>query len=193
MIRALLLAWVIIWGSSASLAQAPPGGAGGMQPTKTGDYTVKSSDLKTTIPFNCATPCTVTMPKSTSSWSKQYSVTILNLGPITVTIHATPTSIIQGMGVAPGGDILLTASGNYATLQANSANNYVAIGVAGAPIAPPPTGSLVLRNSGGHVLRNGGGSVQRNDSTTPLVSMVLRNGGGHVIRNGGGSIQRNVP
>jgi hypothetical protein len=112
-------------------AQSPPVGNNmPVQATKTGNYTIKSTDLKTMIPFNCSAPCTVTLPHSTSSWPKGYPVLIQDIGSGTVTVTAI-TSTIYGLPTT-GGNIPLTNSGNWASFTADAANNYLAYGFVGS-------------------------------------------------------------
>lgn len=155
--RLLALACCVLWAVTC-FAQAPPvGGNQPVQATKTGSYTVKSTDLKTQIPFNCAAPCTVTMPASTASWPKGYPITILNSGTTTVTIHATSPSSIYGMPLT-GADLQLTNQGNYAVLTADKANNYAAYGITGSGTVVAGTHFMLL-HAGGHVLLHSGGAI----------------------------------
>jgi hypothetical protein len=113
-----------------ALAQSPPSGNDmPVQPAKTSNYTITPTDLKTAIPFNCSSPCTVTLPHSTSAFPKGYPVVIQDIGSGTVTITTT-TSVLYGLPTT-GGNIVLTNSGNWASITADTANNYLASGVIG--------------------------------------------------------------
>jgi hypothetical protein len=189
----LLAAILAILPSPSFTANAPPvGGNQPVQPTKTGNYTIKSTDLKQIIPFNCPSPCTVTFPAPTSSFPKGYPATIVNSGTTTVTVHVNSPSTVYGLPTT-GGDVLLTAQGNYAVLTADKQNNYASYGSVGSGgVTPPPTGGVfVLRNGGGHVGRNATGGVLRNDTVISTAGLVTRNSGGHIARNGGGNVARN--
>lgn len=117
---------------SANAANSPPVGnsMGVQQPPKTGNYTIKSTDLRTVVLMNCSAPCTVTMPQSTSSWPKGYPVIIQRIGSATVTVTAI-TSTIYGLPVTAG-NLLMTTSGNWVALTADPSNNYLAYGVLGS-------------------------------------------------------------
>jgi hypothetical protein len=135
-----LIIWLLL--AIPAFAQAPPvGGASPVQPQKTGSYTIKPTDLKSTIPFNCTSPCTVTMPRATASFPKGYPVTIQNIGSTTVTITATPPSTLYGVPVT-NGNIILNQYGQYAEISADAANNYLASGVVASGGAP--TNSLLI-------------------------------------------------
>ncbi len=101
-----------------------------VQPTKTSNYTIKNSDLKTIIPMNCSSPCTVTMPHSTGTFPKGYPVIIQNVGSTAVTVSAT-TSTIYGLPLTSG-SVVLTTQGNWVSMTADTANNYLAYGFIGS-------------------------------------------------------------
>jgi hypothetical protein len=140
----LILLGIVLAGTAIAAGNAPPSGNNmPVQAAKTGSYQIKSTDLKTMIPFNCSAPCTVTVPQSTSSWPKGYPVIIQSIGSATVTIHPTSPSTIYGISTT-GGDVLLTTSGNWASLTADSANNYLAYGNLGSGGG----GSMILLTCG---------------------------------------------
>jgi hypothetical protein len=127
-----VLAFALCMAASQAFAQSPPVGNNmPVQPTKTSGFTVKSTDLKTMIPMNCSAPCTVTLPHSTSSFPKGYPVIIQTIGSSSVTIAPTPTSTIYGLPTT-GGNLVLSTSGNWVSLTADQANNYLAYGQIGS-------------------------------------------------------------
>lgn len=136
---AAALAALLVLAAPAGAQNSPPvGNQFPVQAAKTGSYTVKQTDLKSAIPFNCSSPCTVTFPQATSSWPKGYQVLIQNIGTAPVTISATPTSVLYGMPLTSG-SIILTTAGNFAYVQADASNNYFASGFTGSGGGPPTT------------------------------------------------------
>jgi hypothetical protein len=128
-IRALIA--VLFITMPAMAANSPPVGSQfPVQPEKTGNYTIKQTDLRTQIPFNCSSPCTVTFPQSTSSWPKGYPILIESVGSAAVTISAT-TSVLYGMPLTSG-SIVLPNNGNFAYVTADASNNYFANGFTGS-------------------------------------------------------------
>jgi hypothetical protein len=129
--RALLALAIMVVSSAAFAQNSPPvGNQFPVQPARTSSYTIKQSDLKSAIPFNCSSPCTVTFPQVTSSWPKGYPVLIESIGSATVTISAN-TSTLYGMPLTSGSIVLLTL-GNFAWVTADPSNNYFASGVTGS-------------------------------------------------------------
>jgi hypothetical protein len=156
MIRALLILTLLAFAApaSAQTKNSPPvGNSMPVQPAKTGNYTVTQRDLRTIIPMNCASGCTVTMPQSTSSFPKGYPVIIQNIGAAgAVTVTAT-TSTLYGVPLTSG-NILLAQCGDYVLVTADSSNNYLASGELSA--SGSCGGGVILLTGGGVTLTGGG-------------------------------------
>jgi len=128
----LILALIV---SPAFAQNSPPvGNQFPIQPAKTTDYTIKNTDLKSTIPMNCSSPCVVTFPASTSTFPKGYPVEIVNIGSAQVSLTPVAPSIFYGVPLTSG-NVLMTAVGQFAYVTADSSNNFFVNGV----VAPQQT------------------------------------------------------
>lgn len=128
--------------SPAWAQNAPPvGNQFPVQPAKTGNYTIKNSDLKSIIPMNCSSSCVVTFPASTSSFPKGYPVQIGDIGTAQVTVTPTGPSTIYGVPLTSG-NVLMNTTGQFVNITADTANNFYASGV-----VAPTQGMLITGGS----------------------------------------------
>jgi len=130
-----------------------------VQVAKTTDYTVlytgsgytTGSDADTQIPFNCGSPCTATMPQSTTGvFPTGTAIAFINYGAANLTISPL-VSTIYGVSLSSGKIVLQPYGSAY--LTADASHNYA------AEVSSGYTGSPTTALTDTHIFVGNGSNV----------------------------------